>query len=72
MFEEVVIMTNFEDLPLILNAKIVKEILGISKASVYNLFRSEDFPSFCIGKRMLIAKDAFILWLQKQDNKIKV
>ncbi len=61
-------VSNFDDLPLVLNAELVKKVLGVSKASVYNLFHSEGFPSFCVGKRMLVAKEAFRVWLESQKK----
>ena len=46
----------------------VKDILGISRASAYNLARSKDFPSIRVGKRLVIPKEAFFRWM---DSKLK-
>ena len=61
-------MTNFDDLPIVLNVNHIKDVLGISRASAYNLFHAEGFPSINIGKRVLVTKDAFKIWLKEQEK----
>ena len=53
------------DLPLILDARIVAEILGISRAATYHLFEQEEFPAIRI-RRKLVSRDAFFEWLERQ------
>lgn len=36
--------TNYEELPLFLNAEFISEILGISISSAYELMHEKDFP----------------------------
>ena len=60
---------NIEDYPITMNAKHVEEILGISRAQSYETMHQEDFPTFRIGKRMLVRRDAFKEWYEKQGNK---
>ena len=36
---------NFDELPMVLNAKIVSEVLGLSIAGTYDLMRQKDFPA---------------------------
>jgi len=57
-----------EDLPLILTVKEVKEILRISKTNTYELFNRSDFPTINIGRRKMVARDNFIIWLNSQTN----
>ena len=54
------------DLPLTLTAPEVGEVLGISRAAAYQLVRSEGFPSFKIGTRILVPKDKFLAWIDQQ------
>ena len=57
---------NYEDLPLTLTAPEVGEVLGISRASAYELVRSKGFPSMRIGTRILVPKDKLIAWINEQ------
>lgn len=59
------------NLPLVLQAKDVQAILGISKGKTYELMNSVDFPTIFIGKRMVVPKDAFLDWLNNNKRKIK-
>lgn len=59
------------DLPLVLQAKDVQAILGISRGKAYELMNSVDFPTIFIGKRMMVPKDAFLDWLNNDKRKIK-
>ena len=57
---------SYADLPLTLTAPEVGEVLGISRAAAYQLVRSEGFPSFKIGTRILVPKDKFLAWIDQQ------
>lgn len=59
------------NLPLVMQAKDVQAILGISKGKTYELMNSVDFPTIFIGKRMVVPKDAFLDWLNDDKRKIK-
>lgn len=58
--------TDFHDLPLTLTAQEVGEVLGISRASAYELVRSRGFPHIRIGTRILVPKDKFLAWIDAQ------
>ena len=60
-----------ESLPLILQAKDVQAILGISKGKTYELMNSRDFPTIFLNKRMVVPKDKFFEWLNQDNRKIK-
>ena len=62
------IYTSFDELPLMLTVTQVHDILGISQASAYELVRSEGFPAFKVGSRILIPKEKFKEWLDKQTS----
>ena len=57
---------SYQDLPLALTAPEVGEVLGISRASAYELVRSRGFPHIRIGTRILVPKDKFIQWIDQQ------
>lgn len=63
--------TSQGPLPIVLQAKDVQAILGISKGKAYELMNSVDFPTVFIGKRMVVPKDAFLDWLSNDKRKIK-
>ena len=55
---------NFDELPMVLNAKVVSEVLGLSIAGTYDLMRQKDFPAKRIGKRVIVPRDEFLEWLK--------
>lgn len=58
--------TSMEQLPLALNADDVAQVLGISRASAYELMRSKGFPTLRIGKRMTVLKVKLLEWIDQQ------
>ena len=57
-----------EDLPAVLSAKDISKYLGISKANSYQLMDSKGFPILRIGKRKLVPKDKFLIWINNNLN----
>ena len=57
-----------EDLPATLSAIDVSRYLGISKANSYQLLNSKGFPTLKIGKRKLVPKDKFLVWINSNLN----
>ena len=57
---------SYEQLPLSLNAEDVSEILNISIGKAYNLFHRADFPTIHLGRRMIVPRDRFLAWIDKQ------
>lgn len=68
LVQETTIFYDSKSLPATLNAKIVASFLGISLAGAYELFRRSDFPAILIGRRRLVSKDKFLIWLDSQSN----
>ena len=62
------IYTNMEQLPIMLNADQLAQVLGISRAGAYQLMHAKDFPTIRIGKRMVVPKEMLSKWL---DEKLK-
>ena len=40
--------------------------LGISRATAYELSQRPDFPSFSIGRRVLVSREGLLKWIKKQ------
>ena len=59
-------VNSFSDLPLVLNATQLADLLSISRANAYNLLHREDFPTLHIGKRMLVPRDKLVRWMDEQ------
>ena len=57
---------SYDELPLFLNAKTVAQVLGISAAGTYELLHRKDFPVVKIGSRLVVPKEQFLAWVEKQ------
>ena len=57
---------SFDDLPMSLNADDIYSVLNISIGNAYNLLHREDFPTIHIGRRMVVPRDRFFAWIDKQ------
>ena len=62
--------SNYEDLPLMLNAEDIQAVMNISRAGAYQLMHREDFPVIMIGKRIVVPRDKFLEWVQ-QSTKVE-
>ena len=60
--------TNYDQLPLFLNANTVAQVLGVSISSAYELMHEEVFPSVRIGSRFVVPKDKFQQWVERQSG----
>ncbi len=65
------IYTNYDELPLFLNVETVANLLGISISSSYELMHEKAFPSMRIGSRLIVPKEKFIEWANKQSERSK-
>lgn len=59
-----------EELPATLSATDISKYLGISKANSYQLMNRSDFPTLKLGKRKLVPKDKFLIWVNNNTNVI--
>ena len=57
---------KFDEFPISLKNEHICAILGISRAAAYQLMRSKGFPTIRIGKRMVVPRDKFIIWMEQQ------
>lgn len=62
------IYKNFDELPLFLNAKTVAEVLGIAPSSAYELMHEKGFPILKVGNRLLVEKDKFKEWINRNTG----
>lgn len=61
------VYTTPEQLPLVMSASDIAEALNLSKGKVYELLHSENFPAVQIGRRMVVLKQSFLMWLEQQS-----
>ena len=54
------LIKNYDELPMFINAATLAQLFGVSRASAYELMSEKDFPSFRIGKRILVTKEKLV------------
>lgn len=59
---------SMDDLPVILSASDVAAVLGISRSKTYQLFHRLDLPTLKLDKRLLVRRELFFQWLDKQTQ----
>ena len=59
---------SYDELPLFLNARIVADVLGVSPSSGYELMREQGFPALKVGSRIVVPKDKFIAWVERESG----
>ena len=62
------VYTNYDKLPLFLNAELVAKVLGISISSVYELMHEASFPALRVGSRIVVPKEKFCQWVESQTG----
>lgn len=60
--------TDYDQLPLFLNAEMTAKLLGISLSSAYELMHEEGFPALRIGNRIVVPKEKFCRWVDRQTG----
>ena len=55
---------SYDEIPLYLNAEILAKVLGVSRASAYELMHEKGFPTMRIGARLVVPKERFIAWAE--------
>lgn len=55
--------------PNVLTPKQLSEYLGCSINTTYDLCRRRDFPSFKVGRKILILEDELQKWMIRQTTK---
>ena len=62
------IYKSYDELPLFLNAETISKLLGISSTTVYEMMHQKDFPVLRVGNRMVVPKDKFKEWVDKNSG----
>lgn len=52
------------ELPMTLSGEDLAAALNISRAGAYNLMNSDGFPKIRIGKRIMVLKSDFLIWVE--------
>ena len=60
--------TNYDQLPLFLNAKLVAQALGVSISTAYEVMHEPSFPTLRVGSRMVVPKEQFIQWVMENTE----
>lgn len=60
---------GFENYPPVLQARHVREILGVCEATAYEILNSKACPTIRRGKRMVVLKDSFLQFLKDSEGK---
>lgn len=59
---------SYDELPLFLNAAMVAKVLGVSPSSGYEWMHEPDFPVLKVGNRMVIPKEKFMEWVERNTG----
>jgi len=62
----VIKMKNVQDYPIMLTAKEVAEILGITHRHAYEVMEEKGFPLVRIGRLKRVHRDMFFKWLEQK------
>ena len=60
---------SYDELLLFLNAELVGKVLGVSSTTAYELLHQKDFPSIRVGSRLIVSKEKFREWVDKQSER---
>ncbi len=63
-------LNSYEDLPLVLDVADIQQIMGISRASAYELVHTPGFPAFRSGRLIKVSKTAFFEWMAKGSETV--
>lgn len=58
-------LAELSDLPLVADAGLVAQLLGISKTAVYEAVRRGELPALHIGRRVLFPKEVLVEFLRR-------
>ena len=59
---------SYDELPIFLNAEMVASALGVSPSSSYELMHEKDFPALKVGSRIVVPKEKFIAWVERNTG----
>lgn len=56
-------ITNFEELPLIIDVNIFAQLMRVSKPTAYRIIEREEIPTFKVCSKIQIRKKDLIEWI---------
>lgn len=59
-------LQSYKELPPMLMVPDIASVLGVRRAGAYELAHSEGFSALKVRSRIVIPKDKFLLWIEKQ------
>jgi predicted DNA-binding transcriptional regulator AlpA len=62
-------MKEKNEYPIVMKAKDVAEVMGVSKRTAYHIMEIKDFPLIPIGKMKLVTRESFFNWLESGGSK---
>ena len=63
------LIKNYDELPMFINSTTLAQLFGVSRASACEQMSEKDFPSFRIGKRILVTKEKLVEWIEGHSKK---
>ena len=60
------VYNSMDDLPITFGPTELSSILAISRNKAYELANRNDFPKYRVGKKIIISKKHFIVWMDAQ------
>lgn len=60
---------NLDELPVTFGVTELANVLNISRNKAYDIIKEDSFPKHYIGRKIIISKKHFLLWMDKNFNK---
>lgn len=64
-------ISSLDNLPISFGPQVLAAVLGISKSRAYTLANQKEFPKLRVGRRIVIMREQFLLWLAAQTKSRK-
>ena len=62
--------SSYDTIPMFLSGGDVANLLGLSRTTVYYLFRDKDFPTITIGKRIMVRREKLFSWIEDHEKSV--
>ena len=59
---------SYDELSLFLNAEMVANVLGVSSTVCYEMMHAGKLPVLRIGSRLIVPKEKFLEWIEKNTS----
>ena len=61
-----IVYKSIDDLPITFGPADLATILGLSRNKAYELVNRPDFPKYRVGKKIIISKKHFVIWMDSK------